>query len=89
MVKTATVEVRISDMPAFKSLLSSLAALFRALGKCDGLPPAVMTAADEVRQAIAGLGGRDAGPPPGCSDEDRIREAMTGATDYPGRVVTR
>lgn len=89
MPKTYTVGVRLADLPKMQQFIGSVAVLARALAKCDDLPEPVMAAADQVRQALAALGGRDIGPPPGPSGEDRIREAMAEAQDHPGRVVTR
>jgi hypothetical protein len=63
-MKTASVEVRIADMPAFRSFLGAVATLMRALGECENLPEPVMAAADQLRQELAALGGRDIGPPP-------------------------
>jgi hypothetical protein len=83
------VHVVIADLPKVQQLIRSLAALISALGKCEGLPEPVMTAADQVRLAVAALGGKDAGPPPDATDEEKIRDAMAEASDYPGRIVTR
>ncbi len=47
-----------------KPFFGAVAALVRALAECENLPQPVMDAADEVRQAVAGLGVRDIGPPP-------------------------
>lgn len=47
-----------------RPFFGAVAALMRALAECHNLPAPVVTAADEVRQATAGLGGRDIGPPP-------------------------
>jgi hypothetical protein len=89
VAKTVPVEVRVADLPQMEQFIGSVAALIRALAECGDLPEPVMTAADQVRQAVAALGGRDIGPPPGTSDEDRIREAMNEAQEHPGRIVTR
>jgi len=89
MAKTVPVEVRVADLPQVQQFIGSVAALIRALAKCENLPQPVIDAADEVRKAVAALGGRDIGPPPGTSDEDRIRDAMAEAQDHPGRIVTR
>lgn len=86
----ASVEVRVADMPLMKQFINAVAGLLRALGECRDLPEPVMAAADQVRLAVAALGGgKDIGPPPGTSEEDRIREAMTEAQEHPGRIVTR
>lgn len=87
MPKTVLAEVRIADLPKMQQFIGSVAALLKALGKSDGLPRPVMDAADQVRQAVADLGGRDVGPPPD-SDEKRIRTAMNIAQENPGRTVT-
>jgi hypothetical protein len=63
-MRTATVRVRIADMPAMQPFFGAVAALARALAECENLPDPVMSAADEVRRAVAGLGGKDIGPPP-------------------------
>jgi hypothetical protein len=87
MAENVPAEVRVADMPQMKQFIGAVAALISALGACRDLPEPVMVAADQVRLAVAALGGRDIGPPP--SDEDRIRDAMAEATDHPGRVITR
>ena len=38
--------------------------LLRALAECDDLPEPVISAAGELRKAVAALGGVDVGPPP-------------------------
>ena len=86
----AKLEVRIADMPAMRQFINSVADLLKALAKCGDLPEPVMAAADQVRMAVAALGGKDIGPPPGVSDEeDRIRALMAEAQEHPGRIVTR
>jgi hypothetical protein len=88
MARTGPViEVRVADAPRVRQILESVANLLRALALCADLPDAVMSAADEIRLAVAALGGEDIGPPPE-SDEVRIRTAMNVATENPGRVVT-
>lgn len=87
MPKTVLAEVRVADLPQMQQFIGSVASLLKALAKCDDLPQPVMEAADQVRQAVAALGGRDIGPPPG-DDEDRIRTAMNIARENPGRTVT-
>lgn len=81
-----TVEIRVADLPQMQQFIGSVASLIKALAKCDDLPEPVMAAADQVRQAVAALGGRDAGPPPAASDEDLIRRAQAGAQEHPGRT---
>jgi len=83
------VHVVLADLPKVQQLTRALAALLKALARCDGLPEPVMAAADQVRLAVAALGGKDVGPPPEATDEEKIREAMAEASDYPGRIVTR
>jgi hypothetical protein len=63
-MRTASVNVRVADLPALKAFFVSAAALLRALGECDGLPAPVMEAADQLRREVAAPGGKDAGPPP-------------------------
>jgi hypothetical protein len=87
MPETVPVNIRVADIPQMKQFISSVANLLRALALCDGLPGAVMSAADEVRLAVTEFGGQDIGPPPE-SDEDRIRMAMNVAQQNPGRIVT-
>jgi hypothetical protein len=58
------VQIHIADLPKFKALLGAVAGLLRALADCRDLPEPVMAAADEVRKALADLGGRDIGPRP-------------------------
>jgi hypothetical protein len=48
-----------------KRFIGAVAGLLRALPDAAPLPDSVMSAADEVRQAVAALGGKDVGPPPG------------------------
>jgi hypothetical protein len=79
--------VHVAVTPQMKQFISSVANLLRALALCDGLPDVVMSAADEIRIAVAALTGTDIGPPP-QSDEDRIRAAMSEAQQNPGRIVT-
>lgn len=81
----AKLEVRLADVPAMRQFIGATAGLLRALAKCEGLPEPVMDAADQVRLALAALGGKDIGPPP--SQEEVIRDAMAQA--HPGRIVTR
>ena len=59
------VEVRVADAEPMKQFISAVAGLLRALPDAAPLPDSVMSAADEVRRAIAALGGRDIGAPPG------------------------
>jgi hypothetical protein len=63
-MKTATLSVRIADLPKLKPFLGAVANLIRALAECGNLPQPVMDAADEVRRAVADLGAGDIGPPP-------------------------
>ena len=83
------INVVLADLPKMQKFISAVAALLRALAQCEGLPEPVMAAADQVRLAVADLGGKDVGPPPEATDEERIRAAMAEASDYPGRIVTR
>jgi hypothetical protein len=55
-MRTATVDVRIADMPGMQLFSGAVAALVRALAECENLPDPVVSAADEVRRAAAGLG---------------------------------
>jgi hypothetical protein len=87
MPKDATVEVRVADLPQMQQFIGAVADLIRMLAACRDLPDPVMTAADQVRRAVAALGGKDIGAPP-ASDEDRIRAAMHIAREHPGRMVT-
>ena len=65
MARVIPVEVRVADMAIFKRMLDATVALLRALAAYDGpLPQTVMDAADDLRKALAELGGRDIGPPP-------------------------
>lgn len=86
MPKTVPVEVRVAALPQMQQFLGAVAALLKALARSGDLPEPVMTAADQVRQAVAALGGRDIGPPPGAGDEDLIRRAQADAQEHPGRV---
>lgn len=83
---SAEVNVRIADLPAMRKFIDSVAGLMRALAECEGLPGTVTGAADQVRVALAALGGEDIGPP--SSQEEIIRRAMTEAQENPGRIVT-
>ncbi len=87
MPETVTANIRVADLPQMKQFIGSVANLLRALALCADLPDVVMSAADEVRLAVAALTGTDIGPPP-QSDEVRIRAAMSEAQASPGRVVT-
>ena len=87
MPETVTANIRVADLPQMKQFTGSVANLLRALAMVADLPDVVMSAADEVRLAVAALTGNDIGPPPD-SDEDRIRAAMSEAQASPGRVVT-
>lgn len=64
MADYARVEVRIADVEPMKRFINAVAGLLRVLPDAGPLPASVMNAADEVRQALVGLGGRDIGPPP-------------------------
>jgi hypothetical protein len=83
---SAEVNVRIADLPAMRQFIDATAGLIRSLAGCEGLPGTVMDAADQVRLALAALGGKDIGPPP--SQEEIICRAMTEAQENPGRIVT-
>lgn len=48
-----------------QQFIGAVAQLLRALPDAGPLPSSVMSAADEVREAIIALGGKDVGPPPG------------------------
>jgi hypothetical protein len=87
MPETVPVNIRVADLPQMKQFISSVANLLGALATCADLPDVVMSAADEVRLAVAAITGTDIGPPP-PSDEDRIRAAMNVAQQNPGRIVT-
>jgi hypothetical protein len=87
MPETVTANIHMADIPQMKQFISSVANLLRTLAMVADLPDVVMSAADEVRLAVAALGGKDIGPPP-QSDEDRIRAAMNEAQQNPGRIVT-
>ena len=66
MARTVPYDVRIADMPAFKSLLDATVLLCRMLGvHAAELPDDVLAAADQLRKAIAEISGHDIGPPPG------------------------
>jgi hypothetical protein len=55
----------VADAEPIKRFIGAVAGLLRALPDAAPLPDSVMSAADEVRQAVAALGGKDVGPPPG------------------------
>jgi hypothetical protein len=65
MPPTATVNVRVADLPKVKEFFGAVADLLRGLAEVDYLlPPSVMDACDRLRQQVADMGARDIGPPP-------------------------
>ncbi len=60
MAKPVPVEVRITDLPQFRQLISSVATLLGVLARDGGdLPEVAYLAADQVKRDMAALGGRD------------------------------
>lgn len=64
MSPVSEIHVSVADMAPMKRFITATVGLVKSLAECKDLPQPVMDAADEVRRAVAELGGRDIGPPP-------------------------